>query len=168
MVQAAVGGFVDFRQSKRYDPKWHQFLRLVLDGLSRQNRRELKSLLYSQAVAVYTSRRIKAEQMDEIAQKVSDLYHDIHESLYPHEKNLRTQYEKQMVKQDIRGWEARFGSMSEEETKKKIDEFAAAMERLRHDTAAKMRSQAANQLGYMGRELGINPTAKKKPGKGRK
>jgi hypothetical protein len=167
MVQAAVEGVIDFRQAKCYDPKWHQFLRLVLDGLSRKNRRELKGLLYSQAVSVYTSRRIKAEQMDEIAQRLSDLYHDIQESLYPHEKNMRVQHERQMVKSDIRSWEARFGNMSEEDTKKKIDEFAAAMERLRHETANKMRSQAANQLGYMGRELGINPS-KKKPRKGKK
>jgi hypothetical protein len=169
MVQAAAEGLVDFSKSKHHNHKWHQHLSLILSGLERRNRRELKAHLFDQTVAVYTSRRIKAEAAEEIAQRIHDLYHDIRETYYPQDKDQRVQQEKQAVRQDIRGWEARFGQMSAEETKKGIDEFAAAMERLRQDTAKKMQAQAASQLGYMGRELGINPAARnKKPGKVKK
>lgn len=166
MVQAAVEGVVDFRQAEPFDPKWHQYLRLILSGLARRNRRELRQLLFTQAVAVYTARQLKQEQIEEVGQKVSDLYHDIRETYYPQDKDLRVQHEKQLVRKDISSWEARFGKLNEEETKQKLDEFAAAMERLRQETAAEMRKSAASQLGYMGRELGINPEARnKKPRK---
>lgn len=167
MVQAATAGLVDFGKAKYFDPKWHQYLRLILSGLARCNRRELRQLLFTQAVAVYTSRQLKAEQIEEIGQKVSDLYHDIRETYYPQDKDLRVQHEKQLVRKDVSDWQARFGDLSDKKVKEKIDEFAAAMDRLRVETAAKMRESAASQLGYMGRELGINPEArgKQKPRK---
>jgi len=166
MVQAAAEGIVDFRRTKAFDPKWHQYLHLILSGLARRNRRELRQLLFSQAVAVYTSRQLKAEQAEEVSQKVSDLYHDIQETYYPQDKDLRVQHEKQLVRKDIRSWEARFGELGKEEVKKQIDDFAAAMEQLRQTTAAELRKSAASSLGYMGRDLGINPeTRNKKPRK---
>lgn len=161
-------GLVDFRNANSQDAKWHQHLRLILSGLVRRNRRELRNLLFHQAVAVYTSSKLKPEQVEDLSQKISDLYYDIRETYYPEAKDQRIQHEKQLVRQDIKNWEARYGDTSSEDTQKKLKEFAAAMEKLRQDTAAEMRKSAASQLGYMGRELGIDPEARrKKPRKGK-
>jgi hypothetical protein len=167
MVQAAIEGVVDFSQAEVYSTRWHRRLGLLLSGLERQNRRELRQLLFDHAVSIYTSRKLQAEQADEIAQKVSDLYHDIQQTYYPQETEARVQHEKAMVKQDVRNWETRFGKLNSAEAKEKMDAFVQGMERLRQETADKMRSQAASQLGYLGQEMGIKPKGQQRPGKGR-
>ena len=169
MVQAAVEGIVDFSKADVYDPRWHRYLQLILGGLERRNRRAMKKMAYEQTLTVYASRKLKAESLEEITQRITDLYYSIRETYYPTEKGKHVQLEQQAVKQDIRGWEARFGDLSSAESKAKLDAFAKAMDQLRQETAAKQSRAAASQLGYAGQQLGMSPAAmagQRRPGKG--
>jgi hypothetical protein len=162
MVQAAVEGCVDFSKAEFYDPKWQQHLLLILTGLARSNRRQLRRLVHERYVAIAASRRLTNEQFAEYVQGIDDTYHDIIETYYPQDKELRVQHEKAAVRQDVSRWESKYGKLSDAQTQENLRKYADAMEQLRLKTAAEMQKSAASQLGYMGRELGIDPAARLK------
>lgn len=116
---------------------------------------------------VLTSGRLKDDARDEVGQRVSDLYFDIHETYYPAEKDLRVTHEKAVIKEEISGWESKFGQLGTPEMKAKMDHFAASMEAQRQDTFKKTQQAASSQLGYVGQELGLGQGVTH-PGKGRR
>lgn len=157
LVQAAVEGVLDFSQAQPFDPKWHRRVQLTLNALERANDRKLKELLLRRTeLAVYMG-NYEGDGRKEMADRADTLYYGIEETFYPNEQDARDDAEKSAIRSDISAWEAQFGAMDDEKTKKKLTAFAAAMEKLREDTAQQQSESANSQLGYMGRELGLNP-----------
>ena len=95
--------------------------------------------------------------MDEAAQRTTDLYWDIHETFYPDDKELRTQSEARLAKESVASWEEAYGRLDDPKVQAGLKDLAEGLEELRRKTVEEQREASQGSMGYLSRELGINP-----------
>lgn len=161
--QAVAEGLLDFSRADLRSERWQRYVTMVLSGLELRNRREKKTLLFHHTLMLLQSSR-QAEQTSELSQHLNNLFADIQETYYPAAKKERKQLEVAAARTDIHKWRNRYGDTRDPEVQKRMAEFVASMERLRQETATKQKSKVAKQLGYIGQQLGIDPSRTSRKG----
>lgn len=128
MTQAAACNLVDLKEARSNDRRWFKKLRLLIDEIERKNYIELLKVRHSSFCAML----VRSQDDDlarEIVKSIENLEAEIRDYLFPYFANKQESKDNKVIrvnesrnKRLKSAWEAKFGSLDDPETQRKIEE----------------------------------------------
>lgn len=137
MVQAAAEGVIDFSQARIGGIRWMRKINLLLDHVSRKNRREIELLAYQRYLVFLAARFQSKEVMESALESVFSIPAEIESTYYPEGESIEKKQFGTMLREGKSAWEQNYGQLEDPEVQKKIAETVRGMEALRRQTAGK-------------------------------
>ena len=85
MVDAAVEGLVDFRQSRQNDPKWWRWLQVLTQGLLRRKQYLIADATYRYQLAQISHGNLTPDSFAKVQDSARECYYDVIGALQPWE-----------------------------------------------------------------------------------
>lgn len=125
-MQATVQGVIDFSQADFGDPRWWRRVRLLLDGLEKQNEREQLDRVHRHNTALFGA-MLESEGFEKVQQQSVALIDLIDATYFAGVTAEKEAQKHKIIRQRIDSWEQRHGKLDDPETKKKIENTARAL-----------------------------------------
>jgi hypothetical protein len=104
LVDASLRGLIDFKEARLLDKQWWRYIRLMLNGLSRENDRERWQTQYDMDLALLGSERLKGEAWVKVHERVISVRDALLASISPWEdREMRGAKKKEFA-----GWREKY------------------------------------------------------------
>lgn len=133
MSRAAVRGVIDFTKARILDYEWWRYYFVILDAMMREDDSRLIKAQRDHHLALISNSRLTEEGFDKHQKLANDRWWDLVACMRPWEITDAVERKRAEYKKLTEAWEAHFGKMDDEETKRNIER---EVERMKANAAA--------------------------------
>jgi len=144
MVEAAASGAVDFSRADLCNPRWTNYLRIVLVEVARQSRLRFVSTLHQHYVTFATIPNLEDGSFKKLREGANNALDLIIQQTEPWNKERVTQAQKDQAKAAVEEWEAHYGKLSDPAVQAAIDATVESVKR--HRIEQKLKKQAEEAI----------------------